>query len=65
MRYAEITIMVELSEEITGKEREGALMDDINDTLVNLSDFVTALRSIEIKDVTALVESADKIKGRQ
>ena len=62
MRYAELTIMVELSEEITGKEREGALIDDISDTLVNSSEFVTALRSIEIKDITALVESADKVR---
>lgn len=59
MRYAEITLIVELSEDITTKEREGALMDDISDTLTNVSEFVSEVRFIDIKDCTAKCETGD------
>lgn len=57
MRFAEITIIVELGEDIETAEAESRLMDDVNNVLVDHSEFVTALRSIEVKDCTKECEA--------
>ena len=57
MKYAEITVVVELSENIEDKDRESQLVDDIRDTLEDESMFVMAIRSVTVKDCTAECEA--------
>ena len=58
MRYIELTMVLELSEEITTVEQENALHDDIVSLLLDKSEYVSGIRSYILNDCTRECEEA-------